>query len=91
LPLAHRTGGLRDTVRHLDGGEHGNGFLFENYDSNAFRWAIDQSMKFFSKDQSEKSIVVSRVMLQSVETMSSSRMICDYVSVYKAALARREE
>ena len=47
LPVAHDTGGLHDTVDHLDAETStGNGFIFKNYDSNALSWAIDEAMRF---------------------------------------------
>ena len=42
LPIVHRTGGLADSVRHLDPDRHkGNGFCFEHHDTQGLRWAIE--------------------------------------------------
>ena len=41
LPVARDTGGIHDTVTHLDADKNtGNGFLFETYDSGGLYWAI---------------------------------------------------
>ncbi len=37
LPVAHKTGGIKDTILHMDAQNNkGNGFLFEFYDSRGF-------------------------------------------------------
>jgi starch synthase/alpha-amylase len=49
LPVAHDTGGIHDTIAHLNTEKNtGNGILFETYDSNGLLWAIDQAMNFYS-------------------------------------------
>ena len=49
LPVVHDTGGLHDTIRHLDVPNNtGNGFLFETFDPSGLMWAIDQAMTFYS-------------------------------------------
>jgi starch synthase len=48
LPVAHDTGGIHDTITHLDVDRGvGNGFLFENYDAAGLYWAVSQAMDFF--------------------------------------------
>ena len=45
LTIAHDTGGLHDTVDPLDiEHHHGNGFLFNVFNSEGLRWAIDRAM-----------------------------------------------
>ena len=47
LPIANATGGLIDTVKHLNVEEKsGNGFLFEHFSAEGLRWAVDEAMKF---------------------------------------------
>ena len=48
FPVVHDTGGLHDTVEHLDvNNNFGSGFFFETYDSNGLFWAIDKAMQFY--------------------------------------------
>jgi len=47
LPIANATGGLIDTVKHLNVEEKsGNGFLFEHFSAEGLRWAVDKAMEF---------------------------------------------
>ena len=44
-PIAHRTGGLADTVTLWNPEERsGNGFLFDHFDDNALRWALGYAL-----------------------------------------------
>jgi glycogen synthase len=55
LPIAHATGGLKDTVRHLNIHENtGTEFLFEYFTTAGFRWAIVQAMKFYQLPPDQK-------------------------------------
>jgi starch synthase len=66
LPVAHDTGGIHDTVRHLDpDGNTGNGFLFKTFDSNGLYWAIDQAMQFYMLPVQVRERQISRIMMQS--------------------------
>ena len=48
LPVAHDTGGIHDTITHLDVSKNtGNGFLFQTFDPGGLSWAIDQAMQFY--------------------------------------------
>jgi len=73
LPVAHDTGGIHDTVLHLDAdSDFGNGFLFETFDGNGLFWAIDQAMSFFMLPGNVKWMQIERIMRQSIETFNLS-------------------
>ncbi len=42
-PVVRSTGGLADTVTHVDGGE-GTGFVFDHYTEDGLGWAIGQAL-----------------------------------------------
>lgn len=46
LPIAHETGGLRDTIK-----EGKNGFLFKIYDSKDLIKSIDKALSIYGKDE----------------------------------------
>jgi starch synthase len=46
LPIAHATGGLRDSIKTDE-----NGFLFNVYDTKDFKKAIDKAFKIFGTDK----------------------------------------
>ncbi len=84
LPIVHRTGGLADSVRHLDPDRHkGNGFCFEHHDAQGLRWAIDQAMMFYIRPAAEKAAQVERVMVESEREFSAERTVRAYMEIYE--------
>lgn len=89
LPIARDTGGLHDTVNHLNVKQNkGNGFVFETYDSNGLFWAIDQAMEFYRMPESVKQAQISRIMEESVNRFSHSETAKQYFNIYEKMLAR---
>lgn len=89
LPVAHDTGGIHDTVSHLDADNHtGNGFLFETYDANGLKWAIDQAMVFFSRPADQKRQEIRRIMRQSAENFTHAVTARQYIELYEKMLDR---
>lgn len=89
LPVVHSTGGLYDTVHPIDV-EHstGNGFRFEDYNSQGFRWAIDQAMEFYALPQDVREREIRRVMLDSAVRFSHKEVARRYIEIYEQMLAR---
>jgi starch synthase len=84
LPIVFNTGGLRDTVRHIDFEKHtGNGFLFDYYDASGLRWAIDQAMQFHIRPVHERESEVERIMIQSAEEFAPHRTLESYIDIYQ--------
>lgn len=49
LPVARRTGGLADTVRHYDYNTgQGNGLLFNDYLISGLMWAVDEALSLYA-------------------------------------------
>jgi starch synthase len=89
LPVAHDTGGIHDTVVHLDTETNtGNGFLFETYDSDGLFWAINQAMDFYSLPQKVKKKQIERIMAQSADTFNHSVTARHYIDLYEKMLQR---
>ena len=89
LPIVHDTGGLHDTVTHLDA-EHdtGNGFVFDTYDPGGLRWAIDQAMAFYRLSPETRQRQVSRVMREGAQRFSHVVTAHRYFDLYEKMLAR---
>ncbi len=84
LPIVHRTGGLGDTVAHLDSQAHaGNGFQFLDHDANGLRWAIDEAMRFHLLPAREKAVEISRIMDESEIAFSPEASINRYIEIYQ--------
>ncbi|MGB2930355.1 MAG: glycogen/starch synthase [Desulfobacterales bacterium] len=89
LPVAYNTGGLHDTVIHMDVDSNtGNGFLFKNYDTNGLFWAIKEAMRFYNLSRELKSQQIERVMIQSAASFNHSIMASQYIELYEKMLDR---
>ncbi len=84
LPIAHNTGGLRDTVTQLsDDLSTGTGFIFDYFDACGLRWAIDQAMAFHNSHKDIREATISRVMRESTNHFSTEIMCAKYSDIYQ--------
>lgn len=89
LPVAHETGGLHDTIQHLNVSENtGNGFLFQIYDAQGLFWAIRQAMDFFRLPMASKRGHIRRIMTESKKTFNYDVTASHYISLYEKMLQR---
>ena len=89
LPVARDTGGIHDTVVHMDDTrEKGNGFLFKTFDPNGLSWAIDQAMAFYNLPMNVKNKEITRVMRQSKAAFNHSVTARSYMDLYEKMLER---
>ena len=89
LPIVHRTGGLQDTVDHLDlEADTGNGFSFETHDAHGLRWAIDEAMRFWNLSPDVRAHQVERVMRESAATFTHTVTARHYFDIYERMLDR---
>jgi glycogen synthase len=89
LPVAFDTGGIHDTVEHLNTSNNtGNGFLFDVYDGPGLEWAINEAMKFYSMPGEVKEQQISRVMKEGRERFNLEETAKDYIRLYEKMLQR---
>ena len=89
LTIAHATGGLRDTVVPLsEDGSDGNGFLFEHYDTQGLRWAIDRAMDFHAWPAEKKNPVIRRIMVEALAHFNHRVTAQRYMDIYESMLQR---
>lgn len=89
LPVAHDTGGIHDTVRHLNAARNtGNGFLFEIFDSQGLLWAVNQAMDFFALPSETKQRQIRRIMRESEKAFNHEASAQTYIALYEAMLRR---
>lgn len=89
LPVVHSTGGLYDTIRHLDVETSvGNGFRFDDYNPQGFRWAVDQAMIFYGLPEAVKQREIRRIMIESELEFSHKEVARRYINIYEEMLAR---
>ena len=89
LPVAHDTGGIHDTITHLDIDRNtGNGFLFEDFDAPGLLWAIEQAMDFYGLPSETKARQITRVMRTSAAEFTHDRTARAYTELYEKMLKR---
>jgi len=89
IPVAHDTGGLHDTIEHLDPYNNtGNGFLFNYFDSQGLFWAIDEAMRFFKLPKNIKNANIRRIMKQAMERFNHKECAKRYIELYEKMLQR---
>jgi starch synthase len=89
LPVAHDTGGIHDTVSHLDLKRHrGNGFLFKVFDSAGLFWAIGEAIKFYDQPKEIKFEHIRRIMSQSQAFFNYEVVARQYINLYEKMLQR---
>ncbi|MCF8111212.1 MAG: glycogen/starch synthase [Desulfobacteraceae bacterium] len=89
LPVAHDTGGIHDTVEHINAEEdRGNGFLFEVFDSRGLMWAVDRAMEFYTMPTGIKARNISRIMKQSAAGFNHEVTAGRYIELYEKMLQR---
>ncbi len=89
LPVVHDTGGIHDTVFHMDVANNtGNGFLFKTFDSGGLSWAIDQAMQFYKMPSDIKERQIRRIMTESAATFNHQITAKQYIGLYEKMLQR---
>ena len=89
LPVAHDTGGIHDTITHMDVDRNtGNGFLFEDFDAPGLLWAIEQAMSFYGLPSETKARQIARVMRTSAAEFTHDRTARAYTELYEKMLKR---
>jgi starch synthase/alpha-amylase len=89
LPVVHDTGGLHDTISHLEPYENrGNGFVFETFDSGGLFWAIEQAMQFHNSPKTVKTDQIRRIMKHSAQTFTHAVTARQYIDLYEKMLQR---
>ena len=89
LPIVHDTGGLHDTVEHLNADANtGNGFSFKIYDSRGLEWAMDRAMDFYKRPAEERERQITRIMRESVRRFNHDVCAKAYIDIYEQMLHR---
>jgi starch synthase/alpha-amylase len=89
LPVAHDTGGIHDTVSHLDAGAgRGNGFLFQVFDGPGLFWAVKEAMNFHKLPPDVKTAQIERIMTHAQEVFTHAHTAQQYIDLYEKMLHR---
>ncbi len=86
VPVAHATGGLKDTITDPDqNADNFTGFLFQNADVHGTEWAMRRALDFYAKPEVWRQIQI-RGMKQD---FSWSISALKYYNLYKEILSRK--
>ncbi len=89
LPIVHDTGGLHDTVTHMDAPRNlGNGFVFKIWDSQGLYWAMEEAMRFYNLPPDLKNRQIHRVMTESAARFNHEATARQYIDLYEKMLRR---
>lgn len=89
LPVVHDTGGLHDTVEHIDAAAGtGNGFVFKVYDSHGLEWAMNRAMEFYSRPAEDREAQITRVMREGLARFNHETCAKSYIDIYEKMLKR---
>jgi ADP-glucose type glycogen/starch synthase len=89
LPIARDTGGLHDSVSHIDVENNtGNGILFESYDAGGLAWAFEQAMAFYRLDSHTRGTQIGRIMQESKDRFNHAVTAQEYIDIYQQMLNR---
>jgi len=89
LPVVHDTGGLHDTVEHLNMETNtGNGFTFNVYDSRGLEWAMDQAMTFYQRPVEVREAQIARIMQEGRKRFTHEVCAQAYIDIYEKMLHR---
>ncbi len=87
LPIVRATGGLKDSVQHLDVlHETGNGFVFNDFVPDALWWACTEAMKFYRCPLDLRNKTIRRVMHEGMENFNLEKTTLQYVKIYERLL-----
>ena len=90
LSVVHDTGGIHDTVEHMHhDGSMGNGFRFQHYSPEGFRWAIDEAIGFYKKSYKDKERILSRVMGETAKRFNHATTAASYIERYETMLGKK--
>ena len=90
LSVVHDTGGIHDTVEHMHHDcSMGNGFRFQHYGPEGFRWGIDEAMGFYGRPNSEKEATLSRIMRESAQRFNHNTTASAYIDLYEKMLGQK--
>lgn len=89
LPIVMDTGGLHDTVKHLDITQNsGNGFVFADYDCNGLAWGIKEAVEFFKKPATVKNPIIARIMDEAHPNYNHDKTAEEYIKIYEEMLQK---
>ncbi len=90
LPIVRSTGGLKDTVQHLDlERSKGNGFSFEICDSKGLEYGIREAMNFYEQPKEIRKATLQRIMSQAKRKYNLQNTAKKYIDLYTKLISEQ--
>ncbi|HHE38831.1 MAG TPA: glycogen synthase [Candidatus Cloacimonetes bacterium] len=87
LPIVRATGGLKDTIEHLDVKKNkGNGFVFVMLDKTGIEFGIKEALKFYEQPFAIRMKQIRRIMSQSRRMFNMEKTAGEYMKIYEKML-----
>ncbi|MDY6915394.1 MAG: glycosyltransferase, partial [Candidatus Cloacimonadota bacterium] len=92
LPIVRSTGGLKDTISHLDiEKSEGNGFVFLMADKQGLEYGISEALKFYSQPSEIKLREIKRIMSSSKRQFNLKKTARKYKEIYDKLINEKQE
>lgn len=90
LPIVRSTGGLKDTIQHLDFEKSkGNGFVFLMADRQGLEYGISEALKFYKQTKEIKIRELRRIMSSSKRQFSLKNTAQKYMKIYSQLISEK--
>ena len=87
LPVAHKTGGLADTIIDItENPDKGTGFLFDSLSSEAIEDGVNRAIQFYNENKDGLGKAIRRAM---TEDLSWDRSAGEYIALYNTLVRRK--
>ena len=91
LPIVRATGGLKDTVEHLNISKNtGNGFVFEICDKAGLEFGIKEAIKFYNSSFEVREKTIQRIMSESKRKFNLKNTAQKYIEIYDILIKEKE-
>jgi starch synthase len=91
LPIVRATGGLKDTIDHLDiKNNSGNGFVFNIADKAGLEFGINEAINFYSQPMEVKKPILQRIMSESKRRFNLKNTASKYMEIYQALIEEKK-
>ena len=88
VPVTRTTGGLVDTVQMFDSSTgKGNGFQFQDYDSNGLKWAVDRALEVYKNKENWDKVVMNAINTR----FSWEKSAEEYIDLYKKIVEGKQD
>ena len=92
LPIVRSTGGLKDSITHLDVENNaGNGFVFKIADKAGLEFGIKEALKFYELPHDKRIKQMQRIMSESKRKFNLQNTAEKYLQIYEKLIKEKQD